>query len=583
MTKAWSCDSAPLPCVPVCGIVASTNRATHPSVTTCRVLGILLGLLYVQFLAFFRYDPRDESADPTEVNDFHWICGETFAGWYHPERDPTSSADIATQRQWGCFVAKQVEGPSVGKKYNEGGEVDDSSSHEEPVLSPTSFQFAESGRSLHSHRAPAHLSGMSPMQFSAAEDGLLLRQSGGLRRRNSGSRQWSVTFDPSFIEMVNRDESTQWSARAHRHLQGMSEQEAKRRLGVSRSGKSMRFQLDAGRRGATEDDETAGPGAENLPRTLDWRNIEQGDLMTPVADQGDCGSCFAMSAADAVSMRRRIAQALHRIGDAGSEGDGDNASSHVDAPRTLAEVLAVLKKHPRLREPWEKYGGQPMLDDKEPTDVSPQSAVSCDEYNQGCDGGYPYLVGKFGHDFGFASASCAAYDPAHTQCTMVAEACGGWNEEERGEDASSEGSGMARADGLVGYLGIDRYHVKGVEYVGGWYGACTEQKLKEALWRGPVAVVLYAPGEWFYYDRGIFNTGATPPEYQDKKGASRWEKSNHAVVCVGYGEEKTEHGVEPYWIIKNTWSSSWGMHGYIYLKRGVDMLAVESSAVEIFV
>ena len=32
----------------------------------------------------------------------------------------------------------------------------------------------------------------------------------------------------------------------------------------------------------------------------------------------------------------------------------------------------------------------------------------CSEYNQGCDGGYPYLVGKFGRDVGFVPATASA-------------------------------------------------------------------------------------------------------------------------------------------------------------------------------
>ena len=71
---------------------------------------------------------------------------------------------------------------------------------------------------------------------------------------------------------------------------------------------------------------------------------------------------------------------------------------------------------------------------------------------------------------------------------------------------------------------------------------------------GPIAVSVDA-SSWHAYDSGIFNgCNQTQPDI------------NHAVTLVGYG---TENG-QGYWLVRNSWSASWGEAGYIKLHRGTD-------------
>jgi cathepsin L len=68
---------------------------------------------------------------------------------------------------------------------------------------------------------------------------------------------------------------------------------------------------------------------------------------------------------------------------------------------------------------------------------------------------------------------------------------------------------------------------------------------------GPVAISVAAE-PWQFYDFGIFDRDC---------GAD----VDHAVQAVGYGEERGKG----YWIVRNSWSASWGERGYIRVARAL--------------
>lgn len=242
---------------------------------------------------------------------------------------------------------------------------------------------------------------------------------------------------------------------------------------------------------------------EKLPRDFNWRTKgaskdgEEGPFATPVVDQGDCGSCYAVATTDAMTMRLRVA-----------------------------------------------------TNGRDRTILSPQNVLSCSDYNQGCEGGYPFLVGKYGQDIGFVPANCQPY-----------------------EGVSSQGTCKIRCEADELHV----YHAKNYHYIGGFYGACTAEAMQKEIYeKGPVVVAFNAPEELFSYQSGVFSQADTDPADVDITRTSRWEKTNHAVIAVGWGEERD--GTK-YWWIKNSWGKSFGIDGYFKMLRGVDDLAIESMAV----
>lgn len=73
---------------------------------------------------------------------------------------------------------------------------------------------------------------------------------------------------------------------------------------------------------------------------------------------------------------------------------------------------------------------------------------------------------------------------------------------------------------------------------------------------GPVGVSIHAFGGFDNYKSGIFNN-LTCVNYT----------TNHAVLLVGYGSEMSNGTMMDYWLVKNSWGKSWGISGYIKMRR----------------
>ncbi|XP_060193138.1 senescence-specific cysteine protease SAG39-like isoform X2 [Lycium barbarum] len=85
--------------------------------------------------------------------------------------------------------------------------------------------------------------------------------------------------------------------------------------------------------------------------------------------------------------------------------------------------------------------------------------------------------------------------------------------------------------------------------------ANSESALLSAVANQPVSVAIDASGSDFqFYSTGVF-TGECGTEL------------DHGVTAVGYGKASDE---TKYWLVKNSWGTSWGENGYIRMQRDVD-------------
>ncbi|GAB4831416.1 hypothetical protein Ancab_005427 [Ancistrocladus abbreviatus] len=151
--------------------------------------------------------------------------------------------------------------------------------------------------------------------------------------------------------------------------------------------------------------------------------------------------------------------------------------------------------------------------------LSEQELVDCDKTNEGCEGGnmdyaFEWVINNGGID-----------TEADYSYTGVDGTCNSTKEEKK-------------------VVSIDGY--EDVEE--------SDSALECATVNQPISVGIDGSAiDFQLYTGGIY----------DGDCSSNPDNIDHAVLIVGYGSE----GDEKYWIVKNSWGTSWGMEGYIYIKR----------------
>lgn len=239
---------------------------------------------------------------------------------------------------------------------------------------------------------------------------------------------------------------------------------------------------------------------ESLPLNWDWRNVGGVSYVTEeVQTQGECGACYVFSTITSLESRLRI-----------------------------------------------------KTNNQDKTKFSKQFPLSYNFYSEGCDGGYPILVGKFFQEFEILPEDCLPYTQSDKSYN---QACDYKNKYKR------------------------KYRASKYEYLGGFYGATNEaMMLKELRARGPFPGNILVPYTFNLYRSGIYSHSQLVRN-SNKVSTARmidrnlsWEKVEHSITIVGYGEE---NGVK-YWIGKNTWGRGWGEDGYFRILRGENEVSIES-------
>jgi len=202
---------------------------------------------------------------------------------------------------------------------------------------------------------------------------------------------------------------------------------------------------------------------------VDWRTK---GAVTPVKNQGQCGSCWAFS--------------------------------------TTGSLEGAF---------FLKTGSLPSLSEQQLVDCASSSG------NQGCNGGLMDYAFTWISTNGICSESDYPYVATQQTCKKTCKSVG----KNKGFKDVTQGS---------------------------------ESALQSAVTQAPVSVAIEADQSAFqFYSSGIFS-------------AACGTRLDHGVLAVGYGSQ----GSQKFWIVKNSWGTSWGESGYIRMVQGKNECGINNMA-----
>ncbi len=176
------------------------------------------------------------------------------------------------------------------------------------------------------------------------------------------------------------------------------------------------------------------------------------------------------------------------------------------------------------------------------SDLSEQDLVSCYLPTAGCLGGgtadqIGQIFSNYSVNTGVVKETCFPYTESTSNDTKCVSKCSTWNTQVWKTNSSYKVVVDPNATTSDPIANINAIKNAIVNY-------------------GPVEV-----GFIVYYDFDSYSSGIYSHTTDDRRGY-------HAVSIVGYG---VEDGL-PYWIVKNSWGSSWGDNGYFKIAMGDSMI-----------
>ena len=191
--------------------------------------------------------------------------------------------------------------------------------------------------------------------------------------------------------------------------------------------------------------------------------------------------------------------------------------------------------------------------------LSPLDVAECDQMDNGCFGGSVSGPWDYAKNNGIVTEACKPYLQGEKPNAGPIKTCA--PDKEPCTNFQQTPSCARKCANGASYSG-DKHTLNRVYSVGGFFGSPT-QMMKELQENGPFESAFTVYADFPNYKSGV---------YSHKTGG---ELGGHAIKIIGFG---TLSGT-PYWLVQNSWTTTWGDKGYFKIKRGSDECGIESGPV----
>merc|ERR1712137_83769 len=216
----------------------------------------------------------------------------------------------------------------------------------------------------------------------------------------------------------------------------------------------------------------------------------------------------------------------------------DTIPAEFDARTKWPGLIHPIRDQQQCGSCW-AFSASEVLSDREAIEsgkVSPvlsaEDMVSCDKSDMGCSGGMLSRAWDYLEKTGIVTDSCFPYTAGGGQAPACATTC-------------------ADSESFTKFKATSSYAINGVTNM-----------QKEIMTNGPIQVAFMVYKSFMSYKSGVYQ----------KHWYELLPEGGHAVKIVGWG---TEDGVD-YWLVANSWNTSWGEDGFFKIKRGTDHCGIES-------
>lgn len=282
-----------------------------------------------------------------------------------------------------------------------------------------------------------------------------------------------------------------------------------------------------------------------IPSEFDGRKIWKG-LLTPVKDQGRCGSCWAFASTGMLADRFNI--------------------------QSMGMINIQLSPTKLILCGWQGDEIDTILKNKENDVISKLNTKAYE--TSACYGNTLYDACRYLFEIGTTTENCVPYDknlgreskfqkislfkspvqlPLCSQVTgPLGDMCSNFFLDQK---TGEEGGNPSRF-----YKALHFYSLMSTKQNGG-----SELNICDDIYKwGPIATGMKVYSDFYTFD---------PKNDIYEWNGSGEQVGGHAVVIVGWGNKNNID----YWIIRNSWGVNWGIDGYFLMKRGNNMCDIESN------